>query len=146
MRQNWERMIKNWVPKTKGRTSGQTLWLIELLTELKIHVHICSITLRSQPLRRMRRMMKMTLPLDQKSWRITRTRFLVRTVILQKQFYFCIVHCAPCFHLFSLSLINIHSQSHLHINHLDSLALPLTQHYICHKMMFQGRRRQQKSS
>ena len=54
--------------------------------------------------------------------------------------------CAPCFHLFSLSLINIHSQSHLHINHLDSLALPLTQHYICHKMMFQGRRRQQKSS
>ena len=51
-----------------------------------------------------------------------------------------------CFHLFSLSLINIHSQLHLHINHLESLALPLKHHSNCHKMMFQGRKRQQKNN
>ena len=56
--------------------------------------------------------------------------------LLQKSFYNCFVHSSVCVHLFSLSLINIHSQFHLHINHLESLTLPLQHHSSCHKMMF----------
>ena len=50
--------------------------------------------------------------------------------IVKATFLYCIVHHSTlrlCFHLFSLSLINIHSQLHLHINHLESLPLPLEQ-------------------
>ena len=58
------------------------------------------------------------------------------TLFLQMSFNDCFVHSSVCVHLFSLSLINIHSQLHLHINHLESLTLPLQHHSPCHKMMF----------